>query len=74
MSRLKWLVIAVEAIVLLALGAANIVSGQLLGGAIVVGLGILAGACTWALSPTGRESSAAGGAPRRAGRSQQPRR
>ena len=61
MSRLKWLVIAVEAIVLLALGAANIVSGQLLGGAMVVGLGTLAAACAWVLWPTDRKSSPAGG-------------
>jgi hypothetical protein len=61
MRNIKGLVIIVEAIVLLALGAANIVSGQLLGGAIVVGLGTLAGACAWALWPTDRESSAAGG-------------
>ena len=35
MRSIKGLVVAVEAIVLLALGAANILSGQLLGGAIV---------------------------------------
>jgi hypothetical protein len=61
MRSIKGLVIAVEAIVLLALGAANIVGGQLLGGAIVVGLGTLAAACAWALWPTDRESNAAGG-------------
>jgi hypothetical protein len=61
MSSVKGLVIAVEAIVLLALGAANILSGQLLGGAIVVGLAILAAACAWVLWPRGHESSAAGG-------------
>ena len=61
MRSIKGLVIAVEAIVLLALGAANIVSGQLLGGSIVVGLGTLAAACAWALWPAEHESSAAGG-------------
>jgi hypothetical protein len=52
MRSIKGPVIAVEGMVLLALGAANIVSGQLLGGAIVVGLGALAAACAWALWPT----------------------
>jgi hypothetical protein len=61
MRSIKGLVVAVEAIVLLTLGAANLLSGQLLGGAIVVGLGTLAAACAWALWPTDRESSAAGG-------------
>jgi hypothetical protein len=61
MRTLKGLVIAGEALVLLALGAANILSGQLLGGAIVVGLGTLAAACAWVLWPTRHESSAAGG-------------
>ena len=61
MSSVKGLVIAVEAIVLLALGLANIVSGQLFGGAIVVGLAILAAACAWVLWPSDRKSSAAGG-------------
>jgi hypothetical protein len=61
MRSIKGLVIAFEAIVLLALGAANIVGGQWLGGAIVAGLGALAAACSWALWPTDRESSAAGG-------------
>ena len=61
MKSIKGLVIAVEAVVLLALGAANIVGGQLLGGAIIVGLGALAAACSWALWPTNHESSVAGG-------------
>jgi hypothetical protein len=61
MRSIKGLVVAVEAIVLLALGAANILSGQLLGGAIVVGLAILAAACAWVLWPRDHESSAAGG-------------
>jgi hypothetical protein len=61
MSSVKGLVIAVEAIVLLALGLANILSGQLFGGAIVLGLAILAAACAWVLWPRGHESSAAGG-------------
>jgi hypothetical protein len=54
MRDMKALVIALEAIVLLALGAANIVSGQFLGAAIVVGLGTLAASCAWALRPTDR--------------------
>ena len=61
MRSIKGLVVAVEAIVLLALGAANILSGQLLGGAIAVGLGMLAAACAWVLWPSDNESSAAGG-------------
>ena len=61
MRSVKGLVVAVEAIVLLALGAANILSGQLLGGAIVVGLAILAAACAWVLWPSDNKSSAAGG-------------
>jgi hypothetical protein len=61
MRSIKGLVVAAEAIVLLALGAANILSGQLLGGAIVVGLAILAAACAWVLWPSPHESSAAGG-------------
>ena len=61
MRSIKGLVVAGEAIVLLALGLANIVSGQLLGGAIVIGLGMLAAACAWALWPSHHDSSAAGG-------------
>ena len=61
MRSIEGLVVAVEAIVLLALGAAYILSGQLLGGAIVVGLGMLAAACAWVLWPSDNESSAAGG-------------
>jgi hypothetical protein len=61
MRSIKGLVVAVEAIVLLPLGLANIVSGQVFGGAIVVGLAILAAACAWALWPRDHESSAAGG-------------
>jgi hypothetical protein len=61
MRSIKGLVVAVEAIVLLALGAANIVSGQVFGGTIVLGLAILAAACAWMLWPRDHESSAAGG-------------
>jgi hypothetical protein len=61
MRSIKGLVVAVEAIVLVALGAASILSGQLLGGAIIVGLGTLAAACAWALCPIDRETNAAGG-------------
>ncbi len=68
MSDLKGLVIAVEAVVLLLLGAANIVSGQLLGAAILFGLALLAGGSAWALLPArGRIIGFAGGRPRREG-------
>ncbi len=74
MSDLKGLVIAAEAVVLLLLGAANIVSGQLLGAAILVGLASLAAICAWALWPAGgRIIGLAGARPRRAGRSRPPR-
>ena len=51
MSDLKGPAVALEALVLLVLGAANIVSGQLIGAAILVGLALLAAACAWALWP-----------------------
>jgi hypothetical protein len=49
LNDLKGLVIAAEAIVLLVLGAANIVSGQFLGAAILIGIASLTAACAWAL-------------------------
>ena len=51
MSDLKGLIIAAEAAVLLVLAAANIVSGQFLGAAIVLAIASLAAACAWALWP-----------------------
>jgi hypothetical protein len=47
-------VLAVEGGVLLILGATFIVSGRLLGAAMVIGLASLAAACAWALWPTHR--------------------
>jgi hypothetical protein len=47
-------VLAVEGGVLLILGATFIVSGRLLGAAILIGLASLAAACAWALWPTHR--------------------
>ncbi len=73
-NDLKGLVIAVEAVVLLLLGAANIVSGQLLGAVILFGLALLAGGSAWALWPARRRIIGfAGARPRRAGRSRRPR-
>jgi hypothetical protein len=71
----KGLVVAVEAIILFVLGAAYIVSGRLLGAAILVGLAALAAGCAWALRSTSREllRTRAGGSPRKAG-SNPPRR
>ena len=75
MNDLKGLVIAVEAVVLLALGAADILSGQLLGAVIVLGIASLAAGCAWALWPDrGQIIGLAGGRPRRAGLSRRPRR
>jgi hypothetical protein len=54
MRDIKGLVIAIEAGVLLVLGAASIVSGRFLGAAVLVGLASLAAASAWALWPTAR--------------------
>jgi hypothetical protein len=68
MSDLKGIVVAVEALVLLLLGAADLVSGQLLGAALLIGLALLAAACAWALWPDRpRIIDLAGEGPRRAG-------
>jgi hypothetical protein len=73
-SDLKGLVIAAEAVVLLVLAAANIVSGQFLGAAVLAGIAVLAAACAWALWPTrSRLIGLAGERPRRAGSSRRPR-
>jgi hypothetical protein len=45
-NDLRGLVVAILAIFLLVLGTANIVGGQLLGGAILLALAGLAAACT----------------------------
>lgn len=45
---MKQRVLALEGGVLLVLGVASILSGRLLGAAILVGLGMLAGASAWA--------------------------
>jgi hypothetical protein len=74
-SDLKGRIIAVEAVVLLLLGAANVVSGQLLGAAILFGLAVLAGGSAWALLPgRGRIIRFAGARPRREGWSRRRRR
>ncbi len=68
MNDLKGLIIGAEAIVLLALGAANIVSGQLLGAAILIGIAALAAVCAWALwRAEGGIIDLAGARPRKAG-------
>jgi hypothetical protein len=65
---LKGLIIAAEAVVLLVLAAANVVSGQLVGAALLTGIAALAAACAWALWPArGRVIGFAGERPRRAG-------
>ena len=49
MSNLKGLIIAAEAVVLLVLAATNIVIGQFLGAAILLGIASLAAAWAWTL-------------------------
>jgi hypothetical protein len=72
---LKGLIIAAEAAVLLVLAAANVVSGQFLGAAILLGIASLAAACAWALWPAkSRIIGLAGARPRRAGWSRRRRR
>jgi hypothetical protein len=53
-NHLKGPIIAAEAVVLLLLGAANIVGNQFFGAAILIGLASLAAACAWAMWPTNR--------------------
>ena len=75
MSDLKGLVIAAEAVVLLVLAAANIVSGQFLGAGLLAGIAALAAACAWALWSAGSGIiGLAGEAPRKAGSSRRRRR
>jgi uncharacterized MnhB-related membrane protein len=50
-NHLKGLIIAAEAALLLVFGVADIVSGRLLGAAILLGIASLAAACAWALWP-----------------------
>ena len=74
MSNLKGPIIAAEAVVLLALGAANIVSGQFLGAAILIAIGSLAAGCAWAFWPARSGIiGLAGARPRRAGSSRRRR-
>jgi hypothetical protein len=56
MRDVKRVLFAIEAVVLLVLGAADIMTGQLLGAAILLGVASLAAGCAWALSPVGRRS------------------
>lgn len=75
MSDLRGLIIASEAAVLLVLAAANVVSGQFLGAAILLGIASLAAGCAWALWPAkSRIIGLAGARPRRAGWSRRRRR
>ncbi len=75
MSELKGLIIAAEAIVLLMLGAANLLTGQFVGAAILIGIALLAAGCAWALlRAEGRIIGLAGARPRRAGWSRRRRR
>ena len=75
MSERKGLVVALEAFVLLVLGTADIVSGQFLGAAILIGIAILAAGCARAVWPArARITGLAGEAPRRAGWSRRRRR
>jgi len=71
-SDLKSLIIAAEAVVLLVLGAASVVSGQILGAAILLGIASLAAVCAWALWPKDQIIGLAGARPRRAGSSRRP--
>ena len=73
---MKGRVLAIEAVVLLILGAANIVSGRLLGAAILLALGVLAAICAWTLWPGGQDlpTTRAAGSLRKAGSSRRPRR
>jgi uncharacterized MnhB-related membrane protein len=59
MRDLKRALFAAEAVILLVLGAAEIISGQLLGAAILVGIASLAAGCAWALWPNARTSPSA---------------
>ena len=72
MSDLKSVIIAAEAVVLLVLGAASVVSGQILGAAILLGIASLAAVCAWALWPKDQIIGLAGARPRRAGSSRRP--
>jgi uncharacterized MnhB-related membrane protein len=74
-SDLKGLIVGAEAIILLVLGAADLLSGQFVGAAILIGIASLAAGCAWALlRAEDRIIGLAGARPRRAGRSQRRRR
>jgi hypothetical protein len=59
---MKQRVLALEGGVLLVLGVASILSGRLLGAAILVGLGMLAGASAWAFWAVDHEAAASSAA------------
>ncbi len=74
MSDLKGPIIAAEAVILLVLGVANIVTGQFLGAAILIAIGTLAAGCAWAFWPARSGIiGLAGARPRRAGSSRRRR-
>ncbi|HKV30328.1 MAG TPA: hypothetical protein VJT14_04845 [Candidatus Dormibacteraeota bacterium] len=73
MSDLKGVIIAAEAVVLLAISFADVVSGQFLGAAIILGIASLAAVCAWALWPREQIIGLAGAGPRRAGSSRRQR-
>ena len=54
MRDVKRAIFAIEAVVLLVLGAAELITGRLLGAAILLGIASLAAGCAWALWPVGR--------------------
>jgi hypothetical protein len=54
MRDVKRALFAAEAVILLVLGAAEIINGQFLGAAILLGIASLAAGCAWALWPVGR--------------------
>ena len=72
MSDLKSVLIAAEAVVLLVVSFADVVSGQFLGAAILLGIASLAAVCAWALWPRDQIIGLAGARPRREGSSRRP--
>jgi uncharacterized MnhB-related membrane protein len=71
-SDLKSVIIAAEAVVLLVVSFADVVSGQFLGAAILLGIASLAAVCAWVLWPRDQVIGLAGARPRRAGSSRRP--
>ncbi|HEV3462161.1 MAG TPA: hypothetical protein VG413_08970 [Candidatus Dormibacteraeota bacterium] len=74
MSDLRGVIIAAEAVVLLLVSFADVVSGQFLGAAILLGIASLAAVCAWALWPRDQIIGLAGEGPRTAGSSRRLRR